>query len=338
MKQMYKLSIVMALILLFTVQGNAATNDYSKTKYPIVLVNGFAGAKSIMGLVPYWYGIPQKLNQYGNNQVYVAGVSSFAGEDIRAAQLETFVADVLNKTGAQKVNMIAHSQGGLTIRAYSALHPDKVASLTTIASPNHGNLIAEMVYNQLLPSLPSAVRGILIAAFETFGWVNGALNGEDQAQDIMGALYVHTLKGSQEFGRNVSSAGYNEDCTGPRPTRASGTLAGANGTPVKWTFPVYSWVGSGAPINLFRSGLDLLDPGAYMMDVSVLIHKKLLNAGENDGMTPVCSSRLGEVIGENYYWSHLDEINQVMGLVPSVSGDPRMSFVIHANRLKLQGL
>jgi triacylglycerol lipase len=339
MKQMYRILAVIVLALLVAVPGNAAS-DYAKTRYPIVLVHGFAGAKSILGIVEYWYGIPQKLNQYGNAQVYVATVSSFAGEDIRAAQLETFVADVLNKTGAQKVNLIAHSQGGLTIRAYSALHPEKVASLTTVATPNHGNAFADLISklnNNLGPALPG-VRDAIVGVFNLFGSLNGALNGQDLPQDVLTALYVQTSAGAQEFARNVSSAGFNPDCAGPRPTRASGTLQSADGKTVAWGFPVYSWTGSGAPISLLRSGLDLLDPSSYIMAASVFAQKSLLNAGDSDGMTPVCSARLGEVIGENYYWSHLDEINQMMGLVPSVSGDPRMAFVIHANRLKLQGL
>lgn len=340
MKQMYRILAVIVLALLVAVPGNAAS-DYAKTRYPIVLVHGFAGAKSILGVVEYWYGIPQRLHQYGNAQVYVATVSSLAGEDIKAAQLETFVDDVLSKTGAQKVNLISHSQGGLTIRAYSALHPERVASLTTVASPNHGNAFADLISTlnrEILTPLLPGVRDAIVGVFNLFGWVNGELNGQDLPQDVLAALYVQSSAGAQEFARNVSSAGFNPDCSGPRPTRAGGALQGADGRTVAWGFPVYSWTGAGAPISLLRSGLDLLDPTSYMMAASVFAQKYLLNAGDSDGMTPVCSARLGEVIGENYYWSHMDEINQVMGLVPPVSGDPRMAFVIHANRLKLQGL
>ena len=55
----------------------------------------------------------------------------------------------MQKTGCGKVNIIAHSKGGLDSRyAISKLGSDKyVASLTTINTPHHGCLFAEYLLN-----------------------------------------------------------------------------------------------------------------------------------------------------------------------------------------------
>jgi len=326
------------LFALMTAPLSSAASDYARTRYPIVLVHGLTGAKAMLGVVNYFYGIPEKLKQYGNDQVYVATISAFAGEDIREPELEKFVTSVLQQTGANKINLIGHSQGGFTVRAYAALHPDRVASLTTIGTPHHGTPVANLIadINNNLGTLLPGVRNAIVWLANAFGWLNGALNGQDLPQDALGALNLMTNDGAQAFARNVSDAGFNPDCKGPRPTSAQGTMSDAKGRMVHWQYPIFSWVGNGAPTSLFRSGNDLLDPSGYGLSASHFALKYLLNAGNNDGVVPVCSAQLGDVIATNYYWSHLDEVNQILGLTPP--SDPRMAFVIHANRLKQLGL
>ncbi|WP_375768768.1 alpha/beta fold hydrolase [Archangium gephyra] len=56
-----------------------------------------------------------------------------------AQQLSYKVADVLLRTGAQKVNLIGHSQGGITSRTYVHDYgPNSVESLITLGSPHQG--------------------------------------------------------------------------------------------------------------------------------------------------------------------------------------------------------
>ncbi|CBL45845.1 Hypothetical protein HDN1F_22620 [gamma proteobacterium HdN1] len=333
------LSVIAAAV--FAISGNMEANaatDYAKTRYPIVMVHGLTGAKSMLGVVPYWYGIPQKLKASGNDQVYVATVSAVAGEDIRAAQLEQFVAEVVEKTGAEKVNLIGHSQGGFTVRAYSALHPERVASLTTIGTPNHGTPVANAIFdiNAGVGKVAPGLRNAIVWLVESFGWLNGKLNNEALPQGAMGALNLMTYDGAQAFARNVSDAGFNADCKGQRETSASGEIQNQDGSVTSWSFPVYSWTGAGAPVNPFRSGMDILDPSSYGMATLSAALSTFTDAGKNDGMVPVCSARLGDVISEKYYWSHVDEVNQIMGMTPP--GDVRTVFVVHANRLKQLGL
>ena len=58
----------------------------------------------------------------------------------------------------------------------------------------------------------------------------------------------------------------------------------------------------------------------------------------NDGLVPVCAAHWGKVLRDDYPWNHLDEINQVFGLIGSGAPDPLAFYRQQANRLKLKGL
>ncbi|MDR2019352.1 MAG: hypothetical protein LBQ14_01145 [Treponema sp.] len=118
-------------------QSTRADSELCKTRYPLILVHGvlFRDLKYFN----YWGRIPRELIRNGakiyyGNQEAVGTIASNA-EDIRNAILA-----VLEETGAEKVNIIAHSKGGLDARyAISRLGMEsKVASLTTISTPHRG--------------------------------------------------------------------------------------------------------------------------------------------------------------------------------------------------------
>ncbi|GAA0076441.1 triacylglycerol lipase [Clostridium sp. CTA-5] len=108
-----------------------------KTKYPIVLVHG-VGFRDLK-YINYWGRIPKELIHngatvyYGNQEAW--GTVAYNAQDIKSK-----IFDVLKETGAEKVNIIAHSKGGLDARyMISKLEMgDYVASLTMISSPHRG--------------------------------------------------------------------------------------------------------------------------------------------------------------------------------------------------------
>ena len=107
------------------------------TKYPIVLVHGMM-AKDF-AFYPAFRGIVSFLRQQGL-PVYVTnqdGIGTIAGN---AAQLKAEISDILKKENCEKVNIIAHSKGGLDCRyAMDQLGMTPyVASLTTINTPHRG--------------------------------------------------------------------------------------------------------------------------------------------------------------------------------------------------------
>ncbi len=123
------------------------------TKYPVLLVHGvfFRDFK----FFNYWGRIPKELETNGAT-VFYGNHSSAASIADSAAELKARICKVLTETGAQKVNIIAHSKGGLDCRyAISKLGiGDCVASLTTINTPHRGCLFADY----LLTNLPADMK------------------------------------------------------------------------------------------------------------------------------------------------------------------------------------
>jgi triacylglycerol lipase len=113
-----------------------------KTRYPIVLVHGifFRDWKH----VNYWGRIPAELVRNGA-KVYYGGQQSAASIADNAAELCKTVHDVMRREKVDKVNIIAHSKGGIDARyMISKLGmASHVASLTTINTPNRGTPLAD---------------------------------------------------------------------------------------------------------------------------------------------------------------------------------------------------
>lgn len=113
-------------------------------KYPVLLVHGFGFRDGKR--INYWGRIPNALRELGC-RVFYGNQDSCASIEDNARFLKERVEQVLTETGAEKVNIIAHSKGGLEARyMISRLSSaDKVASLTTIATPHRGSVTIEKV-------------------------------------------------------------------------------------------------------------------------------------------------------------------------------------------------
>src|SRR5690606_27790449 len=118
-----------------------AVDDYTQTRYPIVLVHGLFGFDTILG-VDYWFRIAEEL-ELGGAEVHVAQVAAAQGTVKRGEQLARQVEEILEMTKADKVNLIGHSHGGPTSRYVASVYPEMVASVTSIAGPNWGAPMAD---------------------------------------------------------------------------------------------------------------------------------------------------------------------------------------------------
>jgi triacylglycerol lipase len=343
-------SLAFAAVLSLPVTGLAfadtenGAGTYAATRYPIVLVHGLTGTDKYANLLDYWYGIPSDLESHGAN-VFVANLSAFQsdlGPNGRGEQLLAFVKQVVAATGAPKVNLIGHSQGGLTSRYVAAVEPELVASVTTIGTPHHGSEFADFVA-QAMQRDPTGLSEPIVARFaDLLGMLFSSNHNTNQ--DAAVALRALTISGAASFNEAVPSAGLG--APGSCGTGAETETVGGN------THFLYSWTGnaiqpSWAMLGV-RSGKDTSVSGA--LDIAnfsdpttvtlrgtgtVMINR---NAGENDGLVSVCSSLYGKVLSTSYRWNHLDEINQLLGIVGQNAEDPVAVMRTHANRLKLQGL
>jgi len=118
------------------------------TQYPIVLVHG-AGFSDINLGINYWGRIPDYLGQRGA-KIFYGGTDGWSNMEQGAADLKDTVERILVETGSEKVNIIAHSKGGLDARCMisSLGMSGKVASLTTISSPHGGSKVLDYVLEQ----------------------------------------------------------------------------------------------------------------------------------------------------------------------------------------------
>ena len=113
------------------------------TRYPILMIHG-AGFRD-RKFPRYWGRIPKALEQRGARVCY-GHQDAWSSVERSAAVLRESLQRILAETGCDKVNIIAHSKGGLDARyMISSLGmAPRVASLTAIASPNHGSKTVDL--------------------------------------------------------------------------------------------------------------------------------------------------------------------------------------------------
>jgi len=121
--------------------------DKLSLKYPVVLVHGIAIRDRDVATAP-WGRIPRILRENGV-EIYFGNTDAWGTIESNAEMLKTTVDKILKETGKEKVNIIAHSKGGLDSRymIWKYNYGAKVASLTTISTPHHGAVLADMILN-----------------------------------------------------------------------------------------------------------------------------------------------------------------------------------------------
>ena len=125
------------------------------TRYPIVLVHGLAmkDVKTIRA-----FGKIERAVSDGGFEIYSADIDGFGSVENNAEQLKSYILDLCERTGCEKVNIIAHSKGGLDTK-YMITNlevEDKVASLTTLCTPHRGSIVASKIWN-----LPRPIKRFL---------------------------------------------------------------------------------------------------------------------------------------------------------------------------------
>lgn len=118
----------------------------------------------------YWGRIPETLISNGA-KIYYGGQQSAASVEESARELTEKIRTIVNDTGCGKVNIIAHSKGGLDSRyAISCLGADKyTASLTTVNTPHKGCQFAEYLLNKVPDSFRQGVADKYNKALKKLG-------------------------------------------------------------------------------------------------------------------------------------------------------------------------
>ncbi len=130
------------------------------TKYPIIMLHGI-GFRDLQ-YFNYWGRIPKELVQNGA-VVYYGHQEAWGTIENNANAISETLRKVLAENHCEKVNLIAHSKGGLDARyLISALHmEDHVASLTTISTPHRGSELLN-----ILTRLPDGIYRFISSLFD----------------------------------------------------------------------------------------------------------------------------------------------------------------------------
>ena len=137
------------------------------TRYPLLLVHG-VGFRDFH-YFNYWGRIPRILKRNGA-RVYYGHQEAWGTVEDNGQILKDKIFEILKETGAEKVNIIAHSKGGLDSRyLISGLYmAPYVASLTTINTPHCGSMLVDALM-KLPDSIYRRICGWIDAYFGRLG-------------------------------------------------------------------------------------------------------------------------------------------------------------------------
>lgn len=156
--------------------------------YPILLVHGMGFRDS--KLLNYWGRVPKMLKQMGF-RVYYGEQDSNGTIAANGKVIAEKIEEIISETGCEKLNIIAHSKGGLDSRyAISTLGMGKyVATLTTLSTPHHGSITVDRLLR-----LPDIM--VRIAAKCSDIWLK--LWG-DKAPDSYSVFHSFTTAEAEQF-------------------------------------------------------------------------------------------------------------------------------------------
>lgn len=197
-------------LLLGDAKADAAISG-TPTRYPLLLVHGFAGSPT---RINFHARIIDALCKDGH-RVHVASLPPFEPVANRGRALATQIDAILNgsakpvcagQTGkvAAKVNLIAHSMGGLDSRyAISALgYGGKVASLLTMSTPHRGSAVTDMALGLLGGVDDSALNALAY-------FIGRTVSASEVAKDsnLRGALESLSEARAPQFNASVRDDG-----------------------------------------------------------------------------------------------------------------------------------
>lgn len=174
--------------------NNRKDQQVCKTKYPILMVHGvFFRDRDLLN---YWGRIPKELEANGAT-IYYGNHSSALSILNSSKELEERIIEIVAKTNCEKVNIIAHSKGGLDARA--VLNSDcckYIASVTTINTPHKGCEFADYLLNKAPQQLKESVTSAYNFAAKKLG---------DKEPDFISAVTDLTHSHCEEFNLNYKT-------------------------------------------------------------------------------------------------------------------------------------
>ena len=230
------------------------------TRYPIILAHGFMSDSGA-------FAKAAAVLRTDGHLVFAADVPPLAPVDVRAEYLAAWVDHVRSEYGAERVNIIAHSMGGLDARwLVSELgYADAVASVTTLGTPHWGSAVADTALGMV---------GLI-------GFIERYYDTDEVDADLEGALLDLTTDEAAFFNEIVRDD----------PNVHYASWAGVSSKIAKWPAATEDWCGDvlAPPSGWWGWGADLMSKRLAPLSV--------IAGGINDGVVRVDSATWGDFQG-----------------------------------------
>jgi triacylglycerol lipase len=270
--------------------------------YPVVLAHGFFGFNDFAGagFLTYFYDLKDYLATQGET-VFTPAVDPFNDSTYRGAQLAQQIDLIRQQTGAAKVIIIGHSQGGLDARVVAHDHPDRVAAVVTIATPHNGTPIADVALKLIAdPNAASVIDNLvnLVGAplYDQIG----------NTTAVSKPLYLFSQPGIAAF-----NAAYPDD-----PNVFYASIAGRS---------ALAFGGQDCAVNVSLPFIKAADTEKDPLDAlfwatELVVEGDIGNPVVNDGLVRARDARHGQ------FWGcvpadHLDEVGQLAGDSPGIGNN-----------------
>jgi triacylglycerol lipase len=147
--------------------------------HPVLLCHGYGAIVSLVKPSPL-YDVAMLMRRH-NVLAFAPNIVPYAKIETRAARWVDVMQKVIDQTGTDKLNIVAHSMGGLDMR-YALSQLDAApytASMTTVCAPNRGTSLAELGINA-----PTAIRDRLV---DLMDWMGNHVYPGDES-DALGSV------------------------------------------------------------------------------------------------------------------------------------------------------
>lgn len=268
--------------------------------YPIVLAHGFFGFEDFAGIdfITYFYGVKDELAAHGE-EVFTPAVDPFNDSESRGEELLAHVERIVAETGAAKVNLIGHSQGGLDSRYVAHQRPDLVASVTTFATPHRGTPVADIVLELVSDPRMQALADRLVRLVGAALW-----DASGRETSVFQSLRQLSTPGAAAFNERYPNQ------PGVQYYSITGRTAGHDGGTDCSAPDIPPFIGR------YRRSLDPVEPLLQLTEEIVRGSENI----PNDGLVRVFDARWGRFLG-CVPADHFDEIGQLFGDSPGRGND-----------------
>lgn len=136
---------------------------WTPTRYPLVLMHGFGALAGLTGGVFQREALHLRARGVA---AFAPAVAPYGTLDERADEWDAHLARVVAETGAERVNLLAFSSGGLDARllARRPAWAGRIASLVTLSTPHRGNPLAGWALGR-----PDRLTQVVLAAMRVAG-------------------------------------------------------------------------------------------------------------------------------------------------------------------------